>query len=315
MPQQRPTRLIVPRITRRRKGAADLYATDTRMVPEETPVAFSYNGTTHAVMMASPADMEDFAVGFSLSEGIISRLDEIDEIAIEEHDEGIDVQIRLSGEAGQELTDRRRRMAGPVGCGLCGIESIEQALKPVASVDRTCLTLTPEDIAQAVKLLSAVQPMHLDTGAVHAAGFYVPGKGIVAAREDVGRHNALDKLAGSLCRSGVEGNTGAVVITSRVSIEMVQKTAIIGASILIAVSAPTALAVRTAQAAGMTLVALVRGDEFDVFTRPERIPVAMAQVESKAMENVSGLASGKQNPDSATSALVQSPTVRLVQYG
>ena len=127
MAEQRPTRLVVPRITRRRKGGGEVYATDSRMVPEETPVAFSYNGTTHAVMMASPADMEDFAVGFSLSEGIISQLDEISEIAVEEHDEGIDVQILLAGEAGQELTDRRRRMAGPVGCGLCGIESIEQA--------------------------------------------------------------------------------------------------------------------------------------------------------------------------------------------
>jgi FdhD protein len=307
MSQPRSTRLSVPRITRRRKGAADLYATGDRMVPEETPVAFSYNGTTHAVMMASPADMEDFAIGFSLSEGIISRLDEIDEIVIEEHEEGIDIQIRLAGEAGQELTDRRRRMAGPVGCGLCGIESIEQALKPVASVDRANLMLTPEDIAQAVKLLSAVQPMHHDTGAVHAAGFYIPGKGIVAAREDVGRHNALDKLAGYLCRSGIGGTTGAVVITSRVSIEMVQKAAIVGAPVLIAVSAPTALAVRTAQSAGMTLVALVRGDEFDVFTRPERIPIVLAQVEPKS--TVAATDPG------IKSALVQNPTVRLVQYG
>jgi FdhD protein len=145
------------------------------MVPEETPVAFSYNGTTHAVMMATPADAEDFAVGFSLSEGIISQIDEISEIAVEEHDEGVDIQILLAGEAGQELTDRRRRMAGPVGCGLCGIESIEQALKPVASVDRAKLKLTPNEIAEAVKLLSQVQPLHSETGAVHAAGFYVPG--------------------------------------------------------------------------------------------------------------------------------------------
>jgi FdhD protein len=310
MPEQRPTRLVVPRITRRFKGGIEVYATDSRMVPEETPVAFSYNGTTHAVMMASPADMEDFAVGFSLSEGIVSKLAQIDEIAVEEHDEGIDVQILLAGEAGQELTDRRRRMAGPVGCGLCGIESIEQALKPVASVTRAKLKLTPDEISEAVKLLSQVQPLHSDTGAVHAAGFYVPGKGIVAAREDVGRHNALDKLAGALCRAGIAGKTGAVVITSRVSIEMVQKAAIIGAPVLIAVSAPTALAIRTAQAAGMTLVALVRGDEFDVFTRPERVPSAVEQVKTNATD-----AMPKSNTDPAASTLVQSPTVRLVQYG
>lgn len=308
----RATRLSVPRITRRRKGGGEIYATDSRLVPEETPVAFSYNGTTHAVMMATPADAEDFAVGFSLSEGIISRVDEISEIAVEEHDEGIDIQIRLASEAGKELTDRRRRMAGPVGCGLCGIESIEQALKPVASVGKTKLKLTPDEIAQAVKLLSAVQPLHGETGAVHAAGFYVPGKGIVAAREDVGRHNALDKLAGALCRSATKGGTGAVVITSRVSIEMVQKTAIIGAPILIAVSAPTALAIRTAQAAGMTLIALVRGDEFDIFTRHERIPLAG----NKIAEDVTlSSPSTKPNPDPAASTLVQSPTVRLVQYG
>jgi FdhD protein len=310
MSEERSTLLVVPRITRRRKGAGDVYATDNRMVPEETPVAFSYNGTTHAVMMATPADMEDFAVGFSLSEGIISQLGEINEITVEEHDEGVDIQILLAGEAGQELTDRRRRMAGPVGCGLCGIESIEQALKPVASVDKAKLKLTPDEIADAVTLLSQVQPLHRETGAVHAAGFYVPGKGIVAAREDVGRHNALDKLAGALCRSGVKGKTGAVVITSRVSIEMVQKAAIIGAPILIAVSAPTALAIRTAHAAGMTLVALVRGDEFDVFTRPERIPAALAQMDAKATDVLP-----KASPDPAASTLVQSPTVRLVQYG
>ncbi|WP_457299147.1 formate dehydrogenase accessory sulfurtransferase FdhD [Phyllobacterium sp. P5_D12] len=310
MPEKRPALLVVPRITRRRKGAGEVYATDSRMVPEETPVAFSYNGTTHAVMMATPADMEDFAVGFSLSEGIISQLGEVSEITVEEHDEGVDIQIVLAGEAGQELTDRRRRMAGPVGCGLCGIESIEQALKPVASVDRVKLKLTPDEIADAVKLLSQVQPLHSETGAVHAAGFYVPGKGIVAAREDVGRHNALDKLSGALCRSGVKGKTGAVVITSRVSIEMVQKAAIVGAPILIAVSAPTALAIRTAHAAGMTLVALVRGDEFDVFTRPERVPAALAQLDTKAADVLP-----KPNPDPAASTLVQSPTVRLVQYG
>jgi FdhD protein len=241
------------------------------MVPEETPVAFSFAGTTHAVMMASPADFEDFALGFSLTEGIISRPDEIAEIAVEDHGAGIDIQIRLKDTANTRFEARRRRLAGPVGCGLCGIESIEEAMRSVDAVGASKLTLDAADIVRSVKLLSKVQPLHAETGAVHAAGFYIPGKGVVMAREDVGRHNALDKLAGALASAGIDGTSGAVVVTSRVSVEMVQKTAAIGAPFIIAVSAPTALAIRTAQEAGMTLVALVRGEEFDVFTHPDRI--------------------------------------------
>ncbi|PRD42821.1 formate dehydrogenase accessory sulfurtransferase FdhD [Phyllobacterium phragmitis] len=265
---ERPTRPL-PHVAHRKGGTASA----VRIVPEEIPVAFSYGGTTHAVMMATPADMEDFAVGFSLSEGIIEKASDIKEIAVEDHDQGIDIQITLAGNKRDALTARRRHMAGPVGCGLCGIESIEQALKPVASVEPEGMRLTAGDIVQSVKLLSSMQPLHTETGAVHAAGFYIAGKGIVAAREDVGRHNALDKLAGALARQEIEVPSGAVVVTSRVSIEMVQKTAIIGAPVLIAVSAPTALAIRTAEAAGITLVALVRGDEFDIYTHTDRIEI------------------------------------------
>jgi len=255
------------RIARRASGASAA----SRMVPEETPVALSYAGTTHAVMMASPADLEDFALGFSLTEGIIDAPDEIDTIAVEDVEAGIDIQIHLKDTANRRFEARRRRLAGPVGCGLCGIESIEEAMRSADDVRKPGLTLSATDVTQAVRLLAKAQPLHAATGAVHAAGFYVPGKGIVAAREDVGRHNALDKLAGALARGGIDGASGAVVVTSRVSVEMVQKTAAIGAGAIIAVSAPTALAIRTAEAAGMTLVALVRGDEFDIFTLPERI--------------------------------------------
>jgi FdhD protein len=255
------------RLARRTSGTSAA----TRMVPEETPIALSYGGTTHAVMMATPADLDDFALGFSLTEGIISSREEIDEIAVEEAGEGIDIQIRLKDKANTRFEARRRRLAGPVGCGLCGIESIDEAMRSVASVGGTKLVLSSHDITQAVKLLSKAQPLHAETGAVHAAGFYLPGKGIVAAREDVGRHNALDKLAGALSKTGINGAAGAVVVTSRVSVEMVQKTASIGAPFIIAVSAPTALAIRTAEAAGMTLVALVRGDDFDIFTQPARV--------------------------------------------
>jgi FdhD protein len=263
----RPPLTQARRLARRAAGSTSA----NRMVPEETPVALSYAGTTHAVMMASPADFEDFALGFSLTEGIIDEPEEIEAIEVEDHGAGIDIQIRLKDRANQKFQARRRRLAGPVGCGLCGIESIEEAMRSVDNVERAAITLSAADIVQSVKLLSKVQPLHAETGAVHAAGFYVPGKGIVSAREDVGRHNALDKLAGALTRKGVDGSSGAVVVTSRVSVEMVQKTAAIGASFIIAVSAPTALAIRTAEEAGMTLVALVRGEDFDVFTHPERV--------------------------------------------
>ena len=183
-----------PRIARRTSGISAA----PRMVPEETPVALSYAGTTHAVMMASPADLDDFALGFSLTEGIVASPAEIESISVEEAGAGIDIQIRLRDTANTRFQARRRALAGPVGCGLCGIESIDEAMRAVRPVGASPLRLTASDIARSVQLLSKTQPLHAETGAVHAAGFYVPGKGIVAAREDVGRHNALDKLAGAL---------------------------------------------------------------------------------------------------------------------
>lgn len=257
----------ISRIAHRAGGAAAA----SRLVPEETPIALSYGGTTHAVMMATPADFEDFALGFSITEGIVGSADEIDLIDVQDQGAGIDIQIRMKNAANRRFEARRRRLAGPVGCGLCGIESIEEATRSVGAVGYSGLTLTAHDVVRSVQLLSKLQHLHAQTGAMHAAGFYVPGHGIVAAREDVGRHNALDKLAGALARAGIHGSTGAVVITSRVSVEMVQKTAAIGASAILAVSAPTAFAISTAASAGITLVALVRGDDFDIFTHPERI--------------------------------------------
>lgn len=273
MAARRKATTEISRLAHRASGTAAA----NRMVPEETPVAFSFAGTTHAVMMASPADFEDFALGFSLTEGIIATPEEIEAIEVEDHGAGIDIQIRLKDRANTRFEARRRRLAGPVGCGLCGIESIEEAMRSVDAVGASKLTLDADDIVRSVKLLSKVQPLHQQTGAVHAAGFYVPGKGVVMAREDVGRHNALDKLAGALAKAGIDGAWGAVVVTSRVSVEMVQKTAAIGSAFIIAVSAPTALAIRTADEAGMTLVALVRGEDFDVFTHPDRVVLGVAQ--------------------------------------
>ncbi|NLS17025.1 formate dehydrogenase accessory sulfurtransferase FdhD [Rhizobium sp. P40RR-XXII] len=254
--------------TARRNG---MVRSGTRIVPEEVPIAFSYGGTSHAVMMGTPADIEDFAVGFSLTEGIITDIAQIATVDPIEDEQGIDVQITLVDDAADALRLRRRHMAGPVGCGLCGIESIEQAVRKVPDVSKVALKLTQKDVVRAVALLNDAQPLHRDTHAVHGAGFYVPSEGLLAVREDVGRHNALDKLCGAVIRSGRRGAEGVVAVTSRLSVEMVQKAAILGSSVLVAISAPTALAIRTADEAGMTLVALVRGDDFEIFTHPHRI--------------------------------------------
>lgn len=242
-----------------------------RQVAAEVPVAFSYGGSSHAVMMATPADLEDFAVGFSLSEGLISTADEIRGIEIVEADKGIDLQIGLAEDRLARMVARRRAIAGPVGCGLCGVESIDEAMKPVQSVDDAPFVLKAEEIVSALNDMRDGQPLFEMTRAVHAAAFFVPGRGIVAVREDVGRHNALDKLCGALARAGEKPASGVIVMTSRVSVELVQKAARAGCSFLVAVSAPTSLAIETAQAAGICLIAVARGEEFEVFTYPERI--------------------------------------------
>ncbi|WP_223475517.1 formate dehydrogenase accessory sulfurtransferase FdhD [Oricola indica] len=251
----------------RRAGRA---GSGPRMLAEETPVALSYNGVTQAVMMATPSDLEDFAVGFSLNEEIVATPADIETIEAVESDDGIDLQIRVTEEIGERLAKRRRAMAGPVGCGLCGVESIEEAVKP-RGVVTSDFTLAAADIAGAMAALTKVQAMNAETGAVHAAGFWSPRTGLAVAREDVGRHNALDKLAGALARNGIDGGQGAVLLTSRVSVEMIQKTVAIGSPIVLAISAPTALAVRTAEQSNVTLVAIVRGEDHEIFTHPSRI--------------------------------------------
>ena len=241
-----------------------------RAIPEETAIAFTFNTATYAVMMATPQDLEDFAVGFSLTEGVISSIDAIDSIDMVEEEIGIELRIWLKAREAVEFLGRRRKMAGPTGCGLCGIESLTEAMRPPPKVGEG-RTFTPAEIMAAIKSLSPMQVLNHETRAVHAAGFYEPERGLVALREDVGRHNALDKLAGALAREGTSAREGLVVLTSRISIEMVQKAAMIGAPVLAAVSAPTALAVRMADAAGMTLIAIARKDGFEVFTHPRRV--------------------------------------------
>jgi FdhD protein len=238
-----------------------------RVLPEEVAVALSFNGTTQAVMMATPSDLQDFGVGFALTEGIAGPAD-ILSVTVEALPRGMDVQVWLRPEAEARLAVRRRVMAGPVGCGLCGIDSIEQALREVPVVAPSAFRMTPAQVLAAVAALPGEQRLHDATRAVHGAAFW-NGR-VFLAREDVGRHNALDKLVGAMVRAGTQP-AGAVVLTSRVSTDMVQKVAMLGAPMIIAVSAPTVAAVELAERAGITLVALARTDRFEVFTHTDRL--------------------------------------------
>jgi FdhD protein len=250
----------------RRQGVAD----GMRVIPEEAAIAFTYDGGSYAVMMATPQNLEDFALGFSITEGLAASAADIRQLDIVEHDAGIELRMWLTEPGAAALSERRRHLAGPTGCGLCGIESLDEAVRTPPRV-RQGDTFTPAEIMRALDALSPRQELNRQTRAVHAAAFWQPGTGLLAVREDVGRHNALDKLVGALTRDRVPGHSGMVLLTSRVSVEMVQKTAAIGAPLIVAVSAPTALALRTAETAGITLVAVARSDGFEIFTHAQRI--------------------------------------------
>ncbi|MDZ4869822.1 MAG: formate dehydrogenase accessory sulfurtransferase FdhD [Alphaproteobacteria bacterium] len=241
-----------------------------REVAAETPVAFVYDGGTEAVMMATPADLEDFALGFSLNDGVIASADDIAELDVVTAGRGIELRMVLRLRDRERLVTRRRLRAGPAGCGLCGVESIAEAVRPLPFVERGAVFAVAEIIG-AMRSMRERQALNARTHAVHAAALYVRGEGLVAVREDVGRHNALDKLAGALVRAGRKASDGAVLMTSRVSVELVQKAAMMGASVLAAVSAPTALALEEAESAGLTVAGIVRDDGLEVFTHPMRL--------------------------------------------
>jgi len=242
----------------------------TDQVAEEVPVALIYHNVPHVVMLATPANLEDYAVGFTLSEALVAHPDEIREVNVTLGADAVDVRITVAWERFTELLQRRRHLTGRTGCGLCGAETAEEAIREVGQVGPG-VTVTIPELHAAIEQLGALQPINARTGSVHAAAWVVPGQGIQLVREDVGRHNALDKAIGALVRGKADFASGFMLITSRASYEMVQKCATVGISFLAALSAPTAFAVRLAQKAGLTLVAFARRDRHVVYAHPGRL--------------------------------------------
>jgi len=233
-------------------------------IAEEAPIALVYNGVPHVVVMASPANLEDLALGFSLSEGVIASAAELGGIEIVPEQTGYSIYLSVPPPRVEVIAQRRRNMTARTGCGVCGAETIEQAMRDVPKVDGT-QKVTRQAIARAMKQLPALQTLNAATGATHAAAWADPDGKLLLIREDVGRHNALDKLIGALSADRMDTAQGFAVITSRASYEMVQKAAMAGMGLLAAVSAPTALAVRIAREAGVTLAGFVRGERCMVY--------------------------------------------------
>jgi FdhD protein len=240
------------------------------LVAEEVPVALVYHDVPHVVMLATPADLEDYGVGFTLSEGLVARKEEIRGVEVTRGEGMADVHISVAWERFSQLLQRRRNLAGRTGCGLCGAETAQDAIREVPPVPAG-VTLSALQMHAAIEELSTRQPINARTGSVHAAAWVSPERGVQLVREDVGRHNALDKTIGALARDNVDFGSGYMLITSRASYEMVQKCATVGVSLLVALSAPTAFAVRMAQQTGLTLVAFARRDRHVVYAHPERL--------------------------------------------
>jgi formate dehydrogenase accessory protein FdhD len=242
----------------------------TDLVAEEMPVALVYHDVPHVVMLATPADLEDYGVGFTLSEGLVARADEIRGVEVILGEASADVKISVAWERFTQLLQRRRNLAGRTGCGLCGAETAADAIRECQPVPAG-VTITTAELHESMTQLASRQPINSRTGSVHAAAWVVPGAGIQVVREDVGRHNALDKTIGALARAKADFGAGYMLITSRASYEMVQKCATVGIALLVALSAPTAFAVRLAERSGLTLVAFARADQHVVYAHPHRV--------------------------------------------
>ncbi|HET7863716.1 MAG TPA: formate dehydrogenase accessory sulfurtransferase FdhD [Burkholderiaceae bacterium] len=243
---------------------------------EEVPVALVLNGVSHAVMLATPADLEDFALGFGLSEGLLAHAGELYGVDVVPEPQGLRLEMDVASACVARLKERRRSLAGRTGCGLCGAESLEQVRLPVAPLVGNGPRVAPPAVAQALSQLRRAQVLQQSTGAVHAAAWCSLSGEARIVREDVGRHNALDKTLGAMVRGGVEPAQGFLVVTSRASFEMVQKAVMARVHLLAAVSAPTLLAVQTAQQAGLTLLGFARERDFVAYTHPERLGLAWA---------------------------------------
>jgi FdhD protein len=242
----------------------------TDHVAEELPVAITFHGVPHVVMLATPSDLEDYAYGFTLSEELVADASEIRSVEVVPAAESVEVRVSIAWERFPELLRRRRNLAGRTGCGLCGTETLDEAVRPPKPLGEGP-TITIAELHEAIVQLEGLQPLNAQTGSVHAAAWVLPGKGIQVVREDVGRHNALDKAIGSLVRGGADFNAGYMLVTSRASFEMVQKAATVGITFLVAISAPTSLAIRHADKSGLTLVGFARRDQHVVYTHSRRL--------------------------------------------
>jgi len=246
------------------------YRAEQDSLAVEMPVALEFNGVSHAVMLATPCDLESFALGFALSEGIVASRSEFLEADVDESALGITVHCRITAGAFMRLKQRRRNLSGRTGCGLCGLESLAQVMRELPAVPSG----QPFAIAalyRALQQLADLQPLNRLTGATHAAAWSTPDGLLRQVCEDAGRHNALDKLIGKLAQRRADFSSGFLLITSRASVEMVQKAASVGIASLVAISAPTALAVTTAQMLNMTLLGFARGKEFVAYAHGERV--------------------------------------------
>jgi len=251
----------------RRHGTA---AAAQDWVADEVPVALVFNGISHAVMLATPLDLDDFALGFGLSEGLLAGPQELYGVEVAPDPAGVRVELEVSSACFARLKDRRRTLAGRTGCGLCGTESLDQVEPPMAPLAPCATPIDPAAVAAALRALPQAQALQQRTGATHAAGFCGLDGSVRLVREDVGRHNALDKLIGAMVSGRVDPRDGFVVITSRASVEMVRKAVVAGVTALVAVSAPTARAVHTARAAGLALAGFARRDELVLYAGDDR---------------------------------------------